>query len=180
MHRLWKRTTKSKVPKAAKSHRYLSFDPCLEHCTETSNDNEAMDTYRMFVGSEATLELLVRCYRNGSSELRSPVDYMPGQLYWCPRLQRSTCKVKTTRQCVSHIGIRFKNMIIWLLNYQNGRLPFPLHLTKTPNFAIYQKISIMQTKRMLCLEIPIPNIQEKKIWNWQSFICKDIHYSFIY
>lgn len=140
---LGKRTKKSKVPKAAKSQRQLSFDSCLEYCIETYNDNEATDTYRMFVGSETTLELLVRCYRNGSLELRSPVDYMPGQLYWCPRLQRSSCKVQTKKQCVSHMGIRFKNMIIWLLNYQSGRLPLPLHLIKTLNFSINQKISIM-------------------------------------
>lgn len=143
MHWLGKRTKKFKVIKAAKSQRQFRFDPCLEHCIETYNDNETMDTYRMFVGSETTLELLVRCCRNGSLGLRSPVDYMPGQLYWCPQLQRSSCKVQTTRQCVSHMGIRFKDLITWLVSYQNGRLPFPLHLIKTLNFLINQKISIM-------------------------------------
>lgn len=29
------------------------------------------------------------------------------------------------------------------------------------------------------LVIPFPNIWKKKLKNWESFICKDIHYSII-
>ena len=61
------------------------------------------DTYRMFAGSAIMLELLERCCRNEFLVLHSPVDYMPDQLYWCPQLQMSTCKVQATTPTVCHI-----------------------------------------------------------------------------
>lgn len=68
--------------KATKSQRSLSFSPCRERSLYKSvSIIKQQDTYRMFAGSVIMLELLERCCRNEFLELRSPVDYMPDQLY---------------------------------------------------------------------------------------------------
>lgn len=100
----YKRKEEFNGSKATKSQRSLSFSPCWKCSLQKSMSIiKQRDTYRMFAGSAIMLELLERCCRNEFLVLRSPVDYMPDQLYWCPQLQTSTCKVQATTPTVCHI-----------------------------------------------------------------------------
>lgn len=129
----------------------------------------------MFAGSEIMLELLERCCRNEFLELHSPVDYMPDQLYWCPQLQTSTCKVQAT-PTVYHM---------WEVSIsKNDNLIFKLLLSEcqisllSPTYQNPESYKLPENFNNICQEnweficfdlvMPFSNIWEKKTENGKA------------